>query len=483
MQRLLAVGSALAVASVLFAAGGAQAGGPGGFQDDSPQSWILGGQGVTAIVGAPLDGRSNVLYLADKAGIERRDLATSEQVGAPVSKEIGFSGLALTADGDLLYAAQPAANRVAVFDPTTNTVVRRMDQFGTATKPTAIAVSPDGTRLYTASSEYSSISVLDANTGYVKHTIPAPAGMTPASAISLTEDGSQLFVADGTQGTVWSINTSTFATHLTVTGLGGALKGFAVSPDGLTGYAAVGGDTPALKTIDIAKGVAIHSTPLAEAPSTTALLWQNEVFVALPSHAYLDTYYTPFAPQPQLGFDRIVGHGVVGWTDSVEADPMGPGYTVTCQWYAGHYSVSAGRYYGEPIPGATSCTFRLTEAQLGLEMRVYVYAHGVGVAPNFTFCDFGNPVMGPMLPRTPTIRGRAAVGSTVRAKVGSWGPHTRVRFSYQWYAGKKAIRGATRSTLRIGKATAGKKLRLRVTGRQDVAKKSVLSKYTKKVKH
>src|SRR6478736_1277583 len=93
MRRFVGIGAALAAASVLFVTGGAQAGGPGGFQDDQPQSWILGGQAVTAIVGTPLDGPRNVLYLADKAGIERRDLNTSDQVGAPVSKGTGFSGL------------------------------------------------------------------------------------------------------------------------------------------------------------------------------------------------------------------------------------------------------------------------------------------------------------------------------------------------------------------------------------------------------
>ena len=87
-----------------------------------------------------------------------------------------------------------------------------------------------------------------------------------------------------------------------------------------------------------------------------------------------------------------------------------------------------------------------------------------------------------MLPRTPIISGRAAVGSTVKAKVGSWGPHTKVRFSYQWYAGKKPISGATHAKLRIGKATAGNKLRLRVTGQEYRTRKNALSRYTKKVK-
>lgn len=480
MRRFIGAGAALAVASVLFVTGGARADGPGGFQGD-PVPAVLGGQGVTAIVGAPLDSGGNQIYLADTAGIERREVGGG-QAGVPVSTEIGFSGLALTSDGSLLYATQPVASRVAVFDTATNTVVRRLNQFGTAMKPTAIAVSPDGSLLYTASSEYSSISVLSATTGFVQRTIPAPAGMSTASALSLTEDGSRLYVADSTQGSVWSIDTATYTTSVTASGLGGPLKSLTVSDDGLTGYAAVGGDAPALKTIDITKGVAVHSARLGEAPSTTALLWLNQVLVALPSQGYIDIYYAPFAPEPQLPFDGIVNGPVVGGTEQVEPKPMGPGITFTYQWYAGHYSGSARRYDGQPVPGATSRAIRLTEAQMGSEMRVYVYAHGVGLAPNSTFCDFANPVLGPMLPRTPTISGRAAVGRTVKAKVGSWGPHTKVGFSYQWFAGKKAIRGATHASLRIGKATAGKKVRLRVTGKQYTARKSALSRYTKKVK-
>jgi len=482
MRRFMGAGAALAVASVLFVTGGARADGPGGFQGD-PGPAVLGGEGVTAIVGAPGDPGGSLLYLADKAGIERRDMSTSEQVGAPVSKETGFSGLARNAAGTLLYATQPGVNRIAVFDTATNTVVRRMNQFGTATKPTAIAVSPDGAHLYTASGTYTSISVLSATTGYVEHTVPAPAGMGLASALSLTADGRRLYVADSTQGTVWSIDTTSFATTVTATGLGGPLKSLTVSDDGLTGYAAIGGGAPALKTIDIRKGVAIHSVALDEAPSTTALLWLNQVFVAQPSHPAIDVYYAPFAPQPEISWDGTVGHGIVGMTDEVEAKPLGPGITVSYQWYAGHYSASTDRWDGEAVPGATSRLFRLTAAQLGAEMRVYVYAHGVGLAPTFTHMTFADPVLGPMLPRTPVISGRAAVGSTVKAKVGSWGPHTKVRFSFQWFAGKKAIRGATRASLRIGKSTAGKKLRLRVTGKQYKTRQSALSRYTKKVKH
>ena len=59
--------------------------------------------------------------------------------------------------------------------------------------------------------------------------------MSTASALSLTEEGGRLYVADGTQGTVWSIDTATYTTAVTVSGLGGPLKSLTVSDDGLTG--------------------------------------------------------------------------------------------------------------------------------------------------------------------------------------------------------------------------------------------------------
>ena len=46
MRRVVGIGAALAAASVLFVTSGARPGVAGGFQDDTPQSWILGGQGI-----------------------------------------------------------------------------------------------------------------------------------------------------------------------------------------------------------------------------------------------------------------------------------------------------------------------------------------------------------------------------------------------------------------------------------------------------
>ncbi|WP_449569596.1 cell wall-binding repeat-containing protein [Microbacterium sp. MC2] len=64
----------------------------------------------------------------------------------------------------------------------------------------------------------------------------------------------------------------------------------------------------------------------------------------------------------------------------------------------------------------------------------------------------------------PTVSGTAKVGSTLTARTGAWTSGTS--FSYQWYAGRAAIAGATGTSLKLGTAQAGKKISIKVTGRK-----------------
>lgn len=61
-----------------------------------------------------------------------------------------------------------------------------------------------------------------------------------------------------------------------------------------------------------------------------------------------------------------------------------------------------------------------------------------------------------------TISGTAKVGSIVTAKTSKWTSGTK--FSYQWYANKKPIRGAKAKRLTLAPAQRGKKITVRVTG-------------------
>jgi hypothetical protein len=59
------------------------------------------------------------------------------------------------------------------------------------------------------------------------------------------------------------------------------------------------------------------------------------------------------------------------------------------------------------------------------------------------------------------IRGTAKVGATVRATTGNWSPKPDA-YRYEWRLNGKLIRGATKSSLKITKSMAKKKLTVTV---------------------
>jgi hypothetical protein len=81
----------------------------------------------------------------------------------------------------------------------------------------------------------------------------------------------------------------------------------------------------------------------------------------------------------------------------------------------------------------------------------------------------------------PKISGKAKVGKTLKAKVGTWKP--KPKFTYQWYANGKAIKGAKKASLKLKKAQKGKRITVKVTATKKGYKKTVkTSKKTAKVK-
>jgi len=118
---------------------------------------------------------------------------------------------------------------------------------------------------------------------------------------------------------------------------------------------------------------------------------------------------------------------------------------------------------GRPVAGADEPTFRITPSHVGrrLHARVTLWARGyattsattpVHTVPSQRFVTY-----------RPTIKGTAKPGRTVKVSMRTWAPKPS-RVTYQWYASGKAIKGATKSSLKLGKKQAGKKLTVRVTG-------------------
>jgi hypothetical protein len=62
----------------------------------------------------------------------------------------------------------------------------------------------------------------------------------------------------------------------------------------------------------------------------------------------------------------------------------------------------------------------------------------------------------------PKVSGKPKVGSTLTVSKGVWSV-PGVALKYQWFAGSKAIKGATKTRLKLAKALKGKKVSVAVT--------------------
>lgn len=140
---------------------------------------------------------------------------------------------------------------------------------------------------------------------------------------------------------------------------------------------------------------------------------------------------------------------------------------------------------GQPILGAIGATYVPTDADLGARLTVAVTASEVDSDSASALSAATAPV-GPSQAAVRTaltkilkklkVTGKAKVGRTVKVKglTGSLRAEvgTEVRYKLQWFAGKKKIKKATKSRLKIARAMKGKKISVKVTARAAGAKAS-----------
>ena len=118
---------------------------------------------------------------------------------------------------------------------------------------------------------------------------------------------------------------------------------------------------------------------------------------------------------------------------------------------------------GKPIAGATAPSFQPTAAQLGKRLRAKVIATKAGSHNgSATSPPTGSVAQGVFATTVePAVVGTPQVGVPLTASPGTWTPTGA--FTYQWYAGPKAIRGATASTYTPTKSKLGKPIQVMVT--------------------
>jgi len=150
----------------------------------------------------------------------------------------------------------------------------------------------------------------------------------------------------------------------------------------------------------------------------------------------------------------VAGTPVVGATLTARPGAWAPTpVTLTYRWSRNGVAVS----------GATKATYRLTAADAGRRVTVTV----TGARSGFTSVARTSAAATVLRPLSatpaPTVSGTKAVGATLTARPGTWGP-APVTLSYRWLRDGTAISGATKATYRLTSADGGRKVTVQVTG-------------------
>jgi len=196
-----------------------------------------------------------------------------------------------------------------------------------------------------------------------------------------------------------------------------------------------------------------------EAPTYTSEWWKDKITEATA------TTFSVAAGTAYAGYDATLAKPVassrptlggtvkVGSTLKIASGTWQKGAALTYRWYVN----------GEPISGATSATYTLPGTTAGKWVVGEVTGSLAGHGTVTWFTDERGPIAaGTLTAPTPTISGTPVIGSTLTAKPGTWTKGAKL--AYQWFAGGKAISGATKSTYKVTSGVADKTLTVRVTG-------------------
>jgi len=210
----------------------------------------------------------------------------------------------------------------------------------------------------------------------------------------------------------------------------------------------------------IATGYAVGRDP---SPPATA----SQAVAPAEWYANGDRRYPEISGRARVG--QVLTALGLDWVDYYGAKPSG--YAPTYTWTRN----------GNAIKGATASTYRLTSKDKGKKIQVTEYPRAFGFASS-TYARSeatGKIRIGKLVTKRPTIGGKAKVGKRVKARTKGWTNGTK--FRYQWFVGKKAIRGATGKKLKITRSMRGKKLVVKVMGKKKGYKSAKAKSKPKKV--
>lgn len=150
----------------------------------------------------------------------------------------------------------------------------------------------------------------------------------------------------------------------------------------------------------------------------------------------------------------VAGTAKVGGKLQATAGTWSKGTALSYQW----------KRNGVAISGAKASSYSPAAADANRTITVSVTGALAGY-PAVTKTSAGKKIaVGTLTSAKPRISGKAKVGKTLKVVRGSWTSGTS--FSYKWYANGKAVKGATKSTLKLKKAQKGKRITVKVTGKK-----------------
>ncbi|WP_427007077.1 hypothetical protein [Pseudarthrobacter sp. H2] len=199
----------------------------------------------------------------------------------------------------------------------------------------------------------------------------------------------------------------------------------------------------------LAVGIAMSTMAAKQRPLEEICDWDAE---AGQEFCFFDQQ--PLEDAPYQALPQLTGTQEVGSTLSAVLPESRVSFDVlTYQWLRN----------GSAIPGATSATFKLTDADIGKTMGLTVYGEAYPYEDAGDTFTAETPVKGHLLTAgTPVSTGTKRVGSVLTVNPGTWSQGTKI--SYRWLRNGVVIPGAATSSYKLTQADLAKRISIKVTG-------------------
>lgn len=117
---------------------------------------------------------------------------------------------------------------------------------------------------------------------------------------------------------------------------------------------------------------------------------------------------------------------------------------------------------GKDISGARKVSYKIIAGDLGHKVGVRFSAAATGYQTKTATASTPKVALTKLVPGGVVLRGTSRPGKTMAAVPTKW--PSGVKYTYQWYRSGKAIKGATKSSYRLSKLDAKKRVHVVVTG-------------------